>query len=150
VGARSRSAKGRVVVGIDGSEASLRALRWAAEEAEARGADLEVVHVWERPERYTPMPVGAYPVDPEARKVLDRGVSEARALAPRVEVRGRLEEGGAGTVLVDEARGADLLVVGSRGLGGVRSLFLGSVSQHVAHRASCPVVIVPTEHRAEA
>jgi nucleotide-binding universal stress UspA family protein len=150
----SSTMKRRIVVGIDGSEAASRALRWAAEEASERDAELEVVHVWERPQVYAPMGVGAYPIDPqlvqdEARKVLDRAVWEARALAPAVHVCQRLEEGAAGTVLVDAAHGAELLVVGSRGLGGLRRLFLGSVSQQVADHASCPVVILPDEHRTE-
>jgi nucleotide-binding universal stress UspA family protein len=148
----SSATKRRIVVGIDGSEAASRALRWAAEEAAERSAELEIVHVWERPQVYAPMGVGAYPIDPEtvreaARNVLDRAVSDARALAPEVRVRDRLEEGAAGTVLVDAAHEAELLVVGSRGLSGLRRLFLGSVSQQVAHHASCPVVIVPDEHR---
>ncbi len=81
------------------------------------------MHVWERPQVYAPMGVGAYPVDPrsvhdESQKVLDRAVSEARALVPGVTVHERLEEGGPGTVLVDATPHADLLVVGSRGAAG--------------------------------
>jgi nucleotide-binding universal stress UspA family protein len=142
--------KGTIVVGVDGSAPSVRALRWAAEEAVTRGSSLEVIHVWERPQAYAPLGVGSYPVDPgpaeeEGEKVLYRALAEARTLAPGVPLRSRLEEGAAGTVLIDAARDADLLVVGSRGLGGVRRLFLGSVSQQVAHHARCPVVIIPPE-----
>jgi nucleotide-binding universal stress UspA family protein len=147
---RTTTPKGTIVVGVDGSAPSLRALRWAAEEASARGRSLEVIHVWERPQAYAPLGAGAYPVDPgpahdEGQRVLDRALADARALAPGVSLRGRLEEGGPGTVLIDAAHGADLIVVGTRGLGGVRSFFLGSVSQQVAHHARCPVVIVPPE-----
>jgi nucleotide-binding universal stress UspA family protein len=142
------TAKATIVVGVDGSGPSLRALRWAAEEARAHGKALEVVHVWERPQAYAPLGVGSYPIDPgpaqeAARKLLDRELGEARALAPGVPVRSLLEEGPPGNVLIDAARDADLLVVGSRGLGGIRSFLLGSVSQQVAHHAPCPVVIVP-------
>jgi nucleotide-binding universal stress UspA family protein len=145
---------GTVVVGIDGSEPSLRALRWAADEALAHGWDLEVVHVWERPQSYAPLGVGSYPIDPgpahdEGRKVLDRALAEVRARAPGVALLGRLEEGAPGTVMVDAAHDADLVVVGTRGLGGIKSFFLGSVSQQVAHHARCPVVIVPPDDEAE-
>jgi nucleotide-binding universal stress UspA family protein len=143
-----------VVVGVDGSEGSSRALRWAAQEARHRGERLELVHVWDRPQMYAPMGVGAYPTDlepvrREGQKLLDRAVAEARSLAPDVPVRGRLDEGGAGTVLVDASHDADLVVVGSRGLGGIRSFFLGSVSSQVAHHAACPVVIVPPAGEAQ-
>ena len=137
-----------VVVGVDGSGGSHRALRWAAEEAAFRGDALALVHVWEPPQAYAPMGLGAYPVDPEpireaAQHQLDELVAEARELAPDLEVRGQLVEGAPAEGLLDAARTADLLVVGSRGLGGFRSLLLGSVSQQVTHHAPCPVVIVP-------
>ena len=137
-----------VVVGVDGSEGSRRALRWAAAEAAARGDALELVHVWEPPQAYAPMGLGAYPVDPEpiqqaAQEQLDGLVAEARDLAPGVEVRGSLVGGAPAQALLEAARTADLLVVGSRGMGGFRSLLLGSVSQQVTHHAPCPVVIVP-------
>ena len=149
MGSAGSTPKAVVVVGVDGSEPSARALRWAAEEAASRDGELEVVHVWERPQVYGSMGIGAYPVDPqpsqdEARKVLDRALADARAMVPTVTVHGRLEEGGPGAVLVDASHHADLLVVGSRGLGGLRSLLLGSVSRQAAHEGACPVVIVPT------
>jgi nucleotide-binding universal stress UspA family protein len=138
----------KVVVGVDGSEGSRKALRWAAAEATARGDDLELVHVWEPPQAYAPLGLGAYPLDPEpireaARSLLEDLVSQARELAPGIDIRGELVEGAAAHALLDHARSADLLVVGSRGLGGFRSLLLGSVSQQVVHHAPCPVVIVP-------
>lgn len=137
-----------VVVGVDGSEGSHRALRWAAAEATVRGDALALVHVWEPPQAFAPLGLGAYPVDPEpirqaADDVLQKLVAEARALAPDLEIRGQLVEGAPAEALLEAARTADLLVVGSRGLGGFRSLLLGSVSQQVTHHAPCPVVIVP-------
>jgi nucleotide-binding universal stress UspA family protein len=94
------------------------------------------------------MGTGAYLFDPEpvhdaAKQFLDGLVAEARSLAPGVEVRGELVEGPPARALLEHARTADLLVVGSRGLGGFRSLLLGSVSQQVVHHAPCPVVVVP-------
>ena len=138
----------KVVVGVDGSPGSRKALRWAAAEATARGDDLELVHVWEAPQAYAPLGLGAYPLDPEpiqevARGLLEGLVAEARDLAPDVDVRGELVEGAPAQALLDHARTADLLVVGSRGIGGFKSLLLGSVSQQVVHHAPCPVVIVP-------
>jgi nucleotide-binding universal stress UspA family protein len=138
-----------IVVGVDGSDGSRRALRWAAGEAAVRGDELALVHVWERPQAYAPMGLGAYPVDPEpiqeaARSLLDGLVGEARQLAGDAPVQGLLVEGAPAEALLEAARTADLLVVGSRGLGGFRSLLLGSISQQVAHHAPCPVVIVPT------
>jgi len=138
----------KVVVGVDGSEGSRKALRWAAAEATARGDDLELVHVWEPPQAYAPFGLGAYPLDPEpirdaAKSLLEGLVSEARELTSGIDVRGELVEGPPAQALLDHAGTADLLVVGSRGLGGFKSLLLGSVSQQVVHHAPCPVVIVP-------
>jgi nucleotide-binding universal stress UspA family protein len=152
-GNEGRTSRTTIVVGVDGSEGSSRALRWAADEAAARGDDLTLVHVWERPQAYAPLGLGAYPIDPEpiqeaAQSVLDGLVEEAAELAPDVPVRGLLVEGAAAEALLDAARTADLLVVGSRGLGGFRSLLLGSISQQVAHHAPCPVVIVPAHDTA--
>lgn len=140
----------KVVVGVDGSEGSRRALRWAASEASVRGDALELVHVWEQPQAYAPQGLGAYPIDPEpiegaARALLEELVAEARGLVPGVEVRGELVEGPPAQALLDAARNADLLVVGSRGLGGFASLLLGSVSHQVSHHAPCPVVLVPED-----
>jgi nucleotide-binding universal stress UspA family protein len=152
-GNEGRTDRMPIVVGVDGSEGSRRALHWAANEAAARGDDLTLVYVWERPQAYAPLGLGAYPIDPEpiqeaAQSVLDGLVQEARELAPDVPARGLLVEGPPAGALLDAARSADLLVVGSRGLGGFRSLLLGSVSHQVVQHAPCPVVIVPAHDTA--
>jgi nucleotide-binding universal stress UspA family protein len=139
-----------VVVGVDGSEGSRRALRWAAHEAAARGDALHLVHVWQQPQAYAPLGLGTYPLDPEpieqaARSLLDGLLTEARDLQPGLPVTGDVVEGAPAEALLDAARTAELLVVGSRGLGGFRSLLLGSVSQQVVQHARCPVVIIPDE-----
>jgi nucleotide-binding universal stress UspA family protein len=145
--------RGTVVVGVDGSDGSRRALRWAAREAAARGDALHLVHVWQEPQAYAPLGLGSYPLDPEpiqqaARGLLDGLLAEAGELEPGLPVTGEVVEGAPAEALLDAARTAELLVVGSRGLGGFRSLLLGSVSQQVVHHARCPVVIVPDEeHR---
>jgi nucleotide-binding universal stress UspA family protein len=146
----------RIVVGIDGSDHSKRALSWALDEARLRSASLLVVHVWGLPvyaTGYGFMP-GA-PVDPitvseSASSELDKAVAEVVGDAEGVTVERKAVEGVAAQVLVDEADGADLLVVGSRGHGGFAGLLLGSVSQQCAQHARCPVVILrsPTQDEA--
>jgi nucleotide-binding universal stress UspA family protein len=140
----------RVVVGVDGSETSREALRWAAGEAASRGAELHVVHAWEVP--MVGAGVGVIPgrrasATPEGQRqqaeelVSSEIAAELRELSD-VEVRSSIGRGSAAGVLLEAARGADLLVVGSRGLGGFAGLLLGSVSAKMASHAPCPVVIV--------
>jgi nucleotide-binding universal stress UspA family protein len=119
----------RVIAGIDGSGPGLAAARWAAREARLRGSGLRLIHVW--------------PPDPYAPPVLDRAVSELALRHPGLEVRGEQADGRAPDVLADAGRCADLLVLGSRGLGGFPGLLLGSVALETAHRSPCPVALVP-------
>ena len=134
----------RIVVGVDGSEASKAALRWAVEEARLRGATLRVVYAWSIPLVLVPGAAVAEsdvaPVQADAEQMVDRLVQEVAA--DGVTVEGAAVEGVPASVLVEAAEGADLLVVGSRGHGGFAGLLLGSVSQQCAHHAPCPVVIV--------
>lgn len=141
----------RVVVGVDGSPGSRAALRWALAEASARGAALEVMAAY---------PVDLYWTDPyladvrrvdairedtmvRAQTMVDELRREPAAEAVRdVPVRVRAAAGRAAEHLVDEAAGADLLVVGSRGRSALRSSLLGSVALHCAAHAPCPVVVV--------
>lgn len=134
-----------IVVGVDGSEASVRALRWAVEEARLRGATVRAVHAWSYP------PVSTYheaahvlkaPLADEAEEVLDRMLREGTGGADDVEIQQRVVDGPAAAALVEASSDASLLVVGSRGLGGFSGLLLGSVSQQAASHASCAVVIV--------
>jgi nucleotide-binding universal stress UspA family protein len=138
-----------IVVGVDGSRGSEAALRFAAEEAALREATLRVVSAY-----HVPVPVYAGGLVPAVglmtgfREIAEEIAVDAAAkvehIDPDVRVQKRICEGQPADELVREAEGADLLVVGSRGLGGFRSLLLGSVSQQVAHHAPCPVVIVPS------
>ncbi|HKU56934.1 MAG TPA: universal stress protein [Gaiellaceae bacterium] len=140
-----------IVVGVDHSRQSKKALRFALEEARLRGARLRVVHAWQYGTIgttgiegfYTPV-VGADldDVREAAEKALEETLREPLANAGAVEIERRVVEGPPASVLVKESRDADLLVVGSRGHGGFRELLLGSVSQQVSHHAACPVVIV--------
>lgn len=159
----------RVVVGVDGSEYSQRALEWGAEAARLRGAQLEVIHTYE--------PVPDVDVVGSAARVgelSDAAAVEARALvanmldaiadvdaddgdraddgdgadgahdgAGELRVEGHTIEGrDPAQALIERSEGADLLVVGSRGRGALRSVLLGSVSHRCVHHAACPVVIV--------
>jgi nucleotide-binding universal stress UspA family protein len=137
----------RIVVGVDGSETSRHALRWAAEEARSHGSQLHVVHAWEVPAPAAAVGAGRRTAPPEgqhdeASRLVADVVRDELGEAPPGDVRTSIGRGPAAGVLLDAARNADLLVVGSRGLGGFRGLLLGSVSSKMASHAPCPVVIV--------
>ena len=143
----------RIVAGVDGSESSLAALRWAVRQAELTGATVEAVIAWHYP--VLPVPVGPAPAavidSAEFEKAADKTVAEAihgvASSGGKVQVSAQVREGNAAQVLIDAAAGADLLVVGSRGHGGFTEALLGSVSQHCVHHAPCPVVILRNSHR---
>lgn len=136
-----------VVVGVDGSPKSRKALKWAAAEAAEHGAELVVVNVWE----HTLLPP-AGSVSVSERFVPDSSQRTAEELVkeikeelgenPPIVVQPRVKEGNPAKVLIEQAAEADLLVVGTRGHGGFRGLVLGSVSQHVAGYARCSVTVV--------
>jgi nucleotide-binding universal stress UspA family protein len=134
-----------IVVGIDGSEASKAALRWAVEEARLRHARVKVVHAWWiypmlRPDAPPALGQG---VGDDATEFVRIFITETLGEKPGVEITPVSVQGEqASAALVDAAEEADLLVVGSRGAGGFSGLLLGSVSQQCAHHARCPVVIV--------
>ena len=133
----------RIVVGIDGSEASRAALGWAAGQADRTGAVLEVVTTWSWPTTYgwaVPYPTGFDPVE-SAQKVLDESVSGLKDAHPGLEILTRVVEGHPSPVLIEASKGASLLVVGSRGHGEFAGMLLGSVSEHCATHAQCPVLI---------
>jgi nucleotide-binding universal stress UspA family protein len=132
---------GRVIVGVDGSEASKRALRWAATYAAATGAPLEAVSSWEMPATYGWAATLEEP-DP-AKATLEKLESiVAEVVGDSPPVTSTVESGHAAFVLVNASKRADLLVVGSRGRGGFTGMLLGSVSQHCVQHAQCPVVVV--------
>jgi nucleotide-binding universal stress UspA family protein len=139
-----------IVVGVDGSEHSLAAIRWAAAEARLRGARLRLVAAWKvsalmyAAEAFPP----PYTVDIEdqvrlkAERMLDRACEATAADLEGLEVERALRNGPAPNVLCEASKIADMLVVGSRGLGGFSGLLLGSVSHQCAQQAPCPVMIV--------
>ena len=136
-----------ILVGVDGSRGSRTALTWAAAEAAEHGADLVVLTVWERP-LLPPMGSGEVPEnalpDPgqTATEDLVKVIKEELGENPPVLVQPRAKRGNPAKVLIEESAEADLLVVGPRGHGGFKGLVLGSVSQHVAAYARCPVAVI--------
>ena len=130
---RQRSGPARIVVGVDGSDSARRAMRWALEEARLRRAAVDVVHAWHVPytvhSPFAGIPMAIEVVEKSARAVLDRvvdGEDLRRQPAP-----------------VERILVCDLVVLGSRGLGGFKGLLLGSVTHHVAHHVRCPLVVIP-------
>jgi nucleotide-binding universal stress UspA family protein len=143
---------GRIVVGIDGSEHSAAALRWAADEAKLRGATLEAVHAWTYVPVTTPADAGLVPVPwtdsidalQATQDVAERITSDhvRDVLGDDHGVMVSLVQNDASEALLQAAAGADLLVVGNRGRGALKEALLGSTSGRVADHAPCPVVIV--------
>lgn len=138
-----QAATRRVVVGVDGSEGSVKALDWAIAETIRFPASLDLVTAW-----LFPMALGYVfaktpdEVRRQVQRIVDSSASYVAEVAPEVVVRTALHEGEAGPTLVDLSTGADLLVVGSRGNGNIRELLLGSVGTYCSRHARCPVVIV--------
>ena len=145
----SGGSKPRIVVGVDGSASSEQALRWALRQAKLTGATIEAVIAWHFPfisGGYTWPPTGVLVSTTDFRKMAERmladTVSRATSGSRPAPVTQEVLEGDAAAVLIRESAGADLLVVGSRGHGGLAEAMLGSVGQHCVHHAPCPVVIV--------
>lgn len=141
---------GRIVVGIDGSDHSVEALTWAVAEAKLRGASVEAMTTWTFPIMTGDGMGGGAMIgfDPAqlaegARLTMETAIE---AGCPddtdRAGIIRKVVEGGAGHVLTEASKGAELLVVGSRGHGGFAGVLLGSVSNQCAHHGHCPVVVV--------
>ena len=141
------SARGGVVVGVDGSAASTAAIGFALAEASLRDAPLTALHVWSRV--WGPRPDHIPPgydwsvIEQEERALLSESMAGWQEQHPEVPIAQRVVEAHVAQTLVEESDGGDLLVVGTRGLGGFRSLLLGSVSHAVLRHAGCPVAVVP-------
>jgi nucleotide-binding universal stress UspA family protein len=133
----------RVVVGVDGSPQSKQALRWAAGFAAATGARIDAIAAWQYPVSYGWSAV-AYDYSPEkdAEKALTETVDEVFGPDRPADLHLTVSSGYAATVLLDAAKTATLVVVGSRGHGGFAGLLLGSVSAALAEHAACPVLVV--------
>jgi len=134
---------GRIVVGVDGSPASLDALSWAARQAHLARSTLDVVSTWEWPTSYGWAVAVPDDFDPEqdVRQSLEPALAAVRARYPDVNVEHRVVSGHPAPVLVEASAGADLLVVGSRGHGEFMGMLLGSTSEHCSAHAHCPVLV---------
>lgn len=136
-----------VVAGLDGSDSSLRAVEWAAVEAERRGAVLRLVHA------ELPLPADVLDLTGMARNALHdeamawvrKAVAAAQEVAPAVEIDVHVKVSTPAWLLEQESRAAALVVVGSRGLGGFTGLLLGSIAVALAGHAKCPVVVLRGE-----
>jgi nucleotide-binding universal stress UspA family protein len=142
-GAATRGRPDRIVVGVDGSQASERALQWAGNEADLHNVSLLVVHGWLYP--YLPVDTASSQArdltNIDAACLLERAVESAREQFA-IEIREELVEAGPATALLETARDGDLLVVGSRGRGALAANLFGSTVNSVLDRSAVPVVVV--------
>jgi len=142
-----------IIVGVDGSSHSHRALIRAIKEAAVHHAPLTVLTVHQAVKGYSGGPV-VYPEDKieterareAAQAETDKTLADVGELRPE-SVTVQAVHGFPAEVLIDASRDADMIVLGSRGVGGFGRLLMGSVTSQVAHHAACPVLIVPPEHR---
>jgi nucleotide-binding universal stress UspA family protein len=144
----------KVLVAVDGSENSLRALAFALDLAEKYIASVLIINVFQLPAVYTsPDDPAAYSGSRAAfikdlqrlhEEILAKAVADAKRLKPDLEVATALKEGGPAAQIVEAAKQGDfdIIVVGHRGLGRLSEVFLGGVSERVAHLAKCAVVII--------
>ena len=140
----------RIIVGVDGSQGSKTALKWAMQQAVLTGATVEAIATWQDPAQYGTAygwTSAAFEGDTYATamaKSLDDTIAEVTAQLPHpVTVLPQVIQGHAVEALLHAAADAELLVVGSRGHGTFAGIVLGSVSQHCVQHAPCPVVVVP-------
>ena len=131
-----------IVVGVDGSPASVDALRWALTQAELTSAPVEAIAAWQTPSQYG-FEVYSAEVDwaDLAEQTLKTALKDA-ADGGTVDVTSVAVQGHPAQVLVDASARAQLLVVGSRGYGRLAGMLLGSVSEYVIAHATCPVLVI--------
>jgi nucleotide-binding universal stress UspA family protein len=147
-------ASGAVLVGHDGSDPSGSAVRWAARLAGRLGCPLRVVRTWALSSAPRPSTWSAGYVPPltdfedAVLQRLQRDIA-ALHLPEDIDVSCHVLHGSAGRRLVEASKGAELLVVGSRGVGGFRGLILGSTAAQLVGHAQCPVVVVPVNGQDE-
>jgi nucleotide-binding universal stress UspA family protein len=134
----------RIVVGVDGSDASKAALRWAIRQAKLTGGPVDAVTVWRSPSAHgwAPGPDKMPDLEGAAKRTLIAALAEVSGLEPGVLVCPVVTEGDVAGALLHAAEGADLLVVGSRGHGGLAATLLGSVSMRCVLHAPCPVLVL--------
>lgn len=141
----NKIANAPVLVGVDGSESSRDALRYAGKIAAALGAPLRVITTWDYPALIDFYPTVGWAPDVDAATILETAVKDVFAANPPAALSTSVLAGPAAAALIRESRGAEMLVLGSRGRGGFVGLLLGSVSATCATHAHCPVLIVRRE-----
>jgi nucleotide-binding universal stress UspA family protein len=139
-------ADGVIVVGVDGSDGSRDALRWAAAQAQLTGAALRAVATWRWPNYITRIPPGA-DLKAETTEVLHELVEPLRGEFADVEVSEHVVEGPPGPALLTQAMDATLLVVGAHGRAAFPGMLVGSVAEYCVRNGHCPVVVVRTVAR---
>ena len=130
-----------IVVGVDGSASSQRAVRWAAQQATLTGATLRAVSSWRWPNYITILPPGV-DLAADTRRTLDEVLQEALTDSQDVSVTRHVIEGPPGPALLTQAQDATLLVVGAQGRAAFPGMLLGSVAEYCVRHGSCPVVVV--------
>jgi nucleotide-binding universal stress UspA family protein len=141
----------RIVVGVDGSEESVAALRWAIQHAELTGGTVDAVIAWELPMAATgygwaPLTKAECAEYVEiATKTVQEAIGKATGPSGNLRVHPVVEQGRPAQVLLEASADADLLVVGSRGHGLFADMLLGSISRHCFQHAKCPVVVMRGE-----
>jgi nucleotide-binding universal stress UspA family protein len=137
------SAKPVIVVGVDGSEGSNDALRWAAGQAQLTGAALRAIASWRWPSYVTRVPPGSDPAG-DTEHTLHESVAPIRADFPDLDISEHVVQGPAGPSLLTHSENATLLVVGARGRAAFPGMLLGSVAEYCVRNGPCPVVVVRT------
>lgn len=133
---------GRIVVGVDGSALSLAALRRGARLAERLGTSLVGATVWEYPQSWPGYVMAGWSPEGDAQAIADEATSDVFGENPPDWYSTVIRSGSPARQLIAESEGAEMLIVGSRGLGGFTGLLLGSVSRAVVEHADCPVLVI--------
>ncbi len=144
VGDDSSRHASRIVVGVDGSQSSKDALAWALAQGARTGASVLVVLAWEMPTSFgwpAPLPE-SYDPEKDANTALDSILAECIPGDSKVAVERLVAQGHPAPVVLEAARDAEMIVLGSRGHGAFTGMLLGSVTEYVSSHAHCPVVIV--------
>lgn len=145
-----KKTQGHIVVGVDGSESSKAALRWAAQLAPLADGTIEAVIAWEYPtlpiwEGGIGIPNG-WPLEDGAKKILKEVLADVFGKTLPKGLVSSVRQGHPAAVLLEASKNAKMLIVGSRGHGGFVGLLLGSVSSACVKHATCPVLVVHGEH----
>jgi nucleotide-binding universal stress UspA family protein len=138
----NRDVENRVVVGVDGSDGADQALDFAMHDARRRGAILQVISAFGLPPVAEMATLAMDPFEDASRQILNSALARVAEIEPSIVAKGESHFGNPEHILVEESKGAALLVVGSRGRGEFTSFVLGSVSEGCVHHATCPITVV--------